>query len=149
MKRNKKRRKNNLLAPFSLSISLFYILPKKKYNSSNNIGGQGDKKKQTPLKRNLFPSEILVPPRIFISNPSIFRHFVRAPFLFSPRLSRRFLLLRVVVLRFRGRPVFKGSKRGKGNAIQWRGRKYNSSLQSYIYILLDASPRCSAASSMF
>lgn len=146
MKRNKKRRKNNLLAPFSLSL---LYSSKKKYNSSNNIGGQGDKKKQTPLKRNLFPSEILVPPRIFISNPFIFRHFVRAPFLFSPRLSRRFLLLRVVVLRFRGRPVFKGSKRGKGNAIQWRGRKYNSSLQSYIYILLDASPRCSAASSMF
>lgn len=138
------RRKNNLLA-----------FLQKKNNSSRGIArGQLRRNKRNILSSS---SEILLPTYTFISNrPSL--HF--------PTSST---LLVSFKLPFLSRPtippppppgvrpgisvVFKDSKREgtRYNDGCNRGRKYNSSLQLYIYIYYTRCirPRCSAPSSMF
>lgn len=118
MKRDKKRggRKNNLLAP-SLSLSSSSIFQKKKNFSS---------------KGNLSSSEILLPTRIFISN--------RLPFCSN---SFSFLADDLSPDRgpppryFRGRPVFKGSRRGRETRYNDGGGSGNIIPRyGYIYIYI-------------
>lgn len=138
MKRDKKRggRKNNLLAPLSLSPLLLYSKKKKNFSSKGNLSS----------------SEILLPTRIFISNRL---HFpTRLPFRSN---SFSFLADDLSPDRgpppryFRGRPVFKGSRRGRETRYNDGGGSGNIIPRyGYIYIYYSMHPLgCSAPSSMF